>query len=100
MSLESHYRSALKKLRYAIEAVKPHLVSDIQPEREWPCLESYPCAGHGDAILTLDNGTTLRISCSSVEMGALMWYFRCGTTHFTQYIDREFATYLRERTEK
>jgi hypothetical protein len=91
-----YHKSALEQLRRTILAVKPHQVTDIQPERAWPCLESYPCKGHGDAIITLDNGTSMRVLCDSVEIGALMWYFQCGSDHFTEYIDDEFASFLRE----
>jgi hypothetical protein len=94
-TLQSHYNGALEKLRHTILAVSPHRVIDIQPESN-RCLESYPCGGHGDAIVVLDNGTVMRVPCSSVEMGALMWHFKCGSKHLTEYIDDAFARYLSE----
>jgi hypothetical protein len=77
------HKEALSIVRDTVLAVKPHQVSDIEPERAWPCLPTYPCKGNGDAIITLDNGTSMRVSCDSVGMGALMWFFKCGTDHFT-----------------
>jgi hypothetical protein len=94
--LESYYKSTLEKLRLTILAVKPRQVVDIRAENENLCLESYPCQGHGQAIITLDDGSSMRVTCNSVEMGALMWYFKCGSVHFTSYIDNAFANYLRE----
>jgi hypothetical protein len=85
-TLQSHYNGALEKLRHTILAVSPHRVIDIQPESN-RCL---------DAIVVLDNGTVMRVPCSSVEMGALMWHFKCGSKHLTEYIDDAFARYLSE----
>jgi hypothetical protein len=93
--LQSHYQGALKKIQETLLAVGSRHVNDIKAERN-DCLESYPCCGHGKAIIDLDDGTTMRVSCTSVEMGALMWYFKCGSDHFTEYIDESFASYLRE----
>lgn len=93
--LQSHYKDALQKLQETILAVGSRHVNGIQAEDD-ECLESYPCCGHGDAIVNLDDGTTMRVGCTSVEMGALMWYFKCGSDHFTEYIDESFAKYLRE----
>lgn len=57
-------------------------------------MESYPCQGHGDAIVTFMDDTTINVPCSSVGMGAIMWYFNKGHDHFTEYIDTSFKTYL------
>lgn len=92
-SLDGDYLDTLEKLRYTISAVYPHEVVDIRPEYGG-CKERIPCSGHGDAIITLNNGSTMRIDCTSVEIGALMWYFKCGYKHFTKYIDEDFASYL------
>lgn len=94
--MKSYYTSGLQVLKETITVVGSRKVLEIQPETRWPCLESYPCQGHGNALITLDEGSLLKIPCSSVSMGVLMWYFRCDNTHFTTYIDDEFTNYLLE----
>jgi hypothetical protein len=94
--LSTHYKSALAGLKRAIEAVgmNTELISDIKPEY-WCCQESYPCGGHGDAVISFtDARPVLKVSCGSPGMGAIMWYFGKGHKHFLEYIDNAFSEYL------
>jgi hypothetical protein len=91
----SYYKCALSQLRVAISIIGQKKDDIVSMEAEYDtCLESYPCQGHGDLIVTYKDGTNDRLSCDSVEMGAIMWYFKNGSTHFTEYIDKDFAEYL------
>lgn len=90
---ESFYKNTLEKLIQTIKAVELHQVIDIKPEKT-ECRESCPCSGHGGAILMLNNGTSMTIPCTTVEIGALMWYFKCDNAHFTKYINESFEIYL------
>lgn len=94
--LSTYYESALADLKHAIEAVGMNAehISDIKPE-EWCCQESYPCSGHGDAVISFtDSRPVLKVPCDSPGMGAIMWYFGKWQKHFLEYIDSAFAEYL------
>lgn len=92
---KSPYQSALGYLRHAIVLIdnrKDDIIS-IQAEID-DCRRSYPCQGHGDAIIIFKNGTSVNVECDSVGMGAIMYYFKKDQQHFTKYIDKEFEEYI------
>ena len=95
--LASHYKSALSDLKRAIASVGMNAqhIKDIKAENG-SCQESYPCSGHGDAIITFTDVSPppLKVPCSSVGMGAIMWYFGKCHKHFLEYVDSAFSAYL------
>jgi hypothetical protein len=83
------------------EQIRNNRVVDVKP-CSWECEETYPCGGHGGAILTFVSGETHEVKCSSVDIGALEIFFlperkdKCytGSNHFIEYITDEYAEEL------
>lgn len=85
--LKSHYPQALAAIREAQQLVAGRKVKSVTAIQEDICLESYPCQGHGGAKITLEDGTVLKVDCSSVSIGAIeKFYFPGATSHFSGYV--------------
>lgn len=95
--LQGHYESAVETVRETITKIGNNKVVDVKPEAKG-CQETYPCEGHGGAVITLGDGSSLHVPCSSVSIGALEVFYLprrydkqyTGSRHFIDYIDSDF----------
>jgi len=86
--LKGHYRSIPKVIADVEKLRSGKFVRSVSPVSK-PCLESYPCQHPGGCIIKYTDNTTNQYNCSSVEMGAIMYYYGIKNEHFTSYIDAE-----------
>jgi hypothetical protein len=104
--LETHYSGAIKVILDVIKLVGNNKVVEICGEYD-DCLSSFPCQGHGNAIIDLENGNKIKIYATSVQIGALqVFYFPniksdaskyhyTSKYHYVDYITDEFSEKLR-----
>jgi len=86
-TVKSHYRD----IPQVISEVKALCdgkggIKTITPSSN-KCAQSYPCRGHSPAIILFEGGGTVTYECSSVQMGAIMYYYGINNKHFVSYID-------------
>ena len=68
-------------------------VKSIEPISQM-CEERYPCEGHDGALITFENGETMKYECSSVDLGIIMYYYSIDDDHFTEYVDEDLRKQL------
>ena len=84
--LKSHYKN-LPKVIVDVEKLRNgRIVKTVYPEDE-SCMESYPCQHKGFTVIEYTDGSKSFYDCSSVNTGAIMYYYWVENSHFTQYID-------------
>lgn len=84
--LRSHHGTISDTIKQVKQRVASRSVQSIKRQFDM-CRETCPCSGHGGAVITFTNGEKLNYSCSSVELGAIMYYYDIEDAHFTCYID-------------
>ena len=86
--LKSHWQYCPALLEHVEALVGNRKVVSARATDENECMESYPCQGHGDLILSLEDGTTVNVGASSVGIGVIQKrYFPNLHTHFTEYAE-------------
>lgn len=86
--LRSHIGTISDTIKQVKQRVASRSVKSIKPQFDI-CQESFPCQGHGGAVITFTNGEKLNYSCSSVELGAIMYYYDIKDDHFTSYVGED-----------
>jgi hypothetical protein len=83
--LKSHYHNIDKVLSDVTSLCKG--VKEIKPKSN-RCQESYPCGGHGGAVIMCTDDI-IHYPCTSVELGVIMYYYGIENHHFTEYVDSD-----------
>lgn len=83
---KTHYREIPNVIDEVRALCDGKTVRTITPASR-SCAESYPCRGHSPAVILFESGETVRYECSSVHMGAIMYYYGIANKHFTKYLN-------------
>lgn len=91
--VKSHYSKVDNVIAEVVALCASRTVVTINPQSNG-CKESYPCQGHGGAVITFSNGETATYDCSSVSLGIIMYHYGIKNTHFTNYVDDDLRKYI------
>jgi hypothetical protein len=85
---------ALIALRHVIHTIRNYAdrIKSIRPEFTG-CKDVLPyCEGHGRAVVTFKDGNVWHFPCNSLQMAAVMWYYKkAERCHLVEYIPETLA---------
>jgi hypothetical protein len=87
------YASVMQPLRNAKLICHNKKIISITPQHD-ECTYDFPCEGHMGIRIHFTDKTNVSLTCSTIEIGAIMWYFNIQNEHFTKYIDNDFQMYI------
>lgn len=75
------------KVKDVLKLVGHNKVVSVTGQQMQRCGSSYPCCGHGGALIVLESGEELRVPADSVEIGALQKALAPReASHFAEYV--------------
>lgn len=86
--LDGHYKNVKTIITEVTGLCGLKIVKSINPKSN-TCMERYPCSGHAGVVITFENGEVLEYPCTSVAIGAIMYYYKIDNNHFSIYVNEK-----------
>jgi hypothetical protein len=98
-NMEPYYQTITNKLQYVINCSKNKKIISITPiyKEQIPQSQEF---SHKGIKIKYDDNQVYDLSCDSVEIGAIMWYYNIDNKKYTNCIDDEFQSYIKKHISK